>query len=37
LLPDQRAQPLGGFAFLPVWLDAVRQILSFVWPLITPP
>ena len=34
LVPDQRAQPLGGFAFIPTWLDAVRQILSFVWPLI---
>jgi hypothetical protein len=34
LLPDQRAMPLGGFAFMPPWLDAVRQILSFVWPLI---
>ena len=34
LLPDQRMQPLGGATFLPLWLDAARQILSFVWPLI---
>ena len=34
LLPDQRAMPLGGFAFMPGWADTVRQILSFVWPLI---
>lgn len=34
LASDQRAQPLGGFAFIPPWLDAARQILSFVWPLI---
>jgi hypothetical protein len=34
LLPDQRTQPLGGATFLPPWLDAARQILSFVWPLI---
>jgi hypothetical protein len=34
LLPDQRTQPLGGATFLPLWLDAARQILSFVWPLI---
>jgi hypothetical protein len=34
LLPDQRTQPLGGATFLPPWLDAARQILSFVWPLV---
>jgi len=34
LLPDQRTQPLGGATFLPSWLDAARQILSFVWPLV---
>jgi hypothetical protein len=34
LLPDQRTQPLGGATFLPPWLDAARQVLSFVWPLI---
>ena len=34
LLPDQRAQPLGGATFLPLWLDAARQVLSFIWPLV---
>ena len=34
LLPDQRMQPLGRATFIPPWLDAARQVLSFVWPLI---
>jgi hypothetical protein len=35
LLPDLRSAPLGGFAFMPPWLDALRQIVGIVWPLVT--
>ena len=31
--PAARAENLGGFPGLPVWLDAVRQIAGIVWPL----
>jgi hypothetical protein len=34
LLPDKRLSPLGGFAFMPPWLDALRQIVGIVWPLV---
>lgn len=30
-LPGLRAEPLGGFSFLPVWLDVARQALGIVW------
>ena len=30
-LPHLRAQQLGGFSFMPGWLDAVRQIIVPVW------
>jgi len=32
-LPSARAEPLGGFAFLPSWADALRQIVGIAWPL----
>ncbi len=31
--PEGRATPLGGFAAMPAWLDAARQIAGIVWPL----
>jgi len=31
--PEQKSQPLGGFALMPAWLDAARQILSVLWTL----
>ncbi len=34
LLPGLRQSPLGGFAFMPPWLDALRQIVGTVWPLV---
>ncbi len=34
LLPDLRSAPLGGFAFMPPWLDALRQMVGIIWPLV---
>jgi hypothetical protein len=31
LFPELRAQSLGGFAGIPMWLDIVRQLLVPVW------
>ncbi len=32
--PDARLTPLGGFAVIPPWLDAVRQIGGALWTMI---
>ena len=34
LFPDDRATPLGGFAMLPPMVDAIRQIVAALWPLV---
>ncbi len=31
--PHMRAQPLGGFAVLPAWADALRQVIGVAWPM----
>lgn len=31
---SQRATELGGFRIFPIWIDALRQIIGIVWPLI---
>jgi hypothetical protein len=31
LFPEFRAQSLGGFAGIPMWVDIVRQLLVPVW------
>lgn len=34
LFPGARAGSLGGFALLPFWADALRQLAGIVWPLV---
>lgn len=31
---DWRLEPLGGIGFIPVWLDALRQMLFAVWSVV---
>ncbi len=33
-MPHMRAEPLGGFKNMPIWLDAARQIFGLLWPLV---
>lgn len=32
-VPQLRASELGGFGFMPVWMDAARQIIGIIWPV----
>lgn len=32
--PEMRLTPLGGFAFFPLWLDILRQVAGFLWPIV---
>lgn len=34
-LPQLRAEPLGGFSFMPDWLNNARQICVPVWALLS--
>lgn len=35
LMPDLRAEQLGGFSFMPVWLDIARQVAVPLWLWVT--